>query len=156
MTGVRKLYRRKRKIGGKPCENYPGFLGLESAIWTEHIDTKASLEAHLFPRLYIVAEKAWSGSHKPYSAFLSDLEKLCDLAKKNGVTPMARDQWNPSGNARRQEALDFFQKMNGGVLEDAAQENQEKVDPNIRFMVDYVTSFFRLSDLPKLAKLYFK
>ena len=46
--------------------------------------------------------------------------------------------------------------MNGGVLEDTVPENIHKTEPSLRTTVRYVTRFFRLQDLPALAKLYFK
>ena len=68
---------------------------------------------------------------------------------------MPENWWNPKGAGRRAEALDFFTKMNGGVLEDVP-ENQAAAEPDLRVMFDYVTRFFQLSDLPALYKLYFK
>lgn len=155
MTSVRKLYKMRPRIGFHSCGKAAGMLGMESTVWAEHIYDNRNLEEHLFPRLYIVAEKAWAGGHAPYSAFLRSLRQLCALAEKEGIHTMAEDWWNPRGKARRAEALDFFVKMNGGVLEEVP-ENQAPAQTNLRLMVNYVTQFFRLSDLPALAKIYFR
>jgi len=154
MTSVRKMYRMRPRIWGRSCTGEAGFLGLEAALWTEHISTCERLENQLFPRLYIAAEKGWS-RHKPYAAFLRELRSLCALAARAGIAPMPEEGWNPAGARRRQESLDFFAKMNGGVLEEALPENLEKASPDLRLMASYVTRFFRLQDLPALAKLYF-
>ena len=154
MTSVRKLYKMRPRIWKRSCGEDDGMLGMESTLWAEHICDSVNLEEHLFPRMYIVAEKAWSGGHEPYSLFLASLRQLCALACKEGVAVMAEDWWNPSGKARREEALDFFVKMNGGVLEEVP-ENQAPAKTNLPLMYNYVTQFFRLSDLPALAKLYF-
>ena len=130
-------------------------LGIESTLWAEHISEAKDLEEHLFPRVYIVAEKAWAGTHERYPHLLTSLRRLCALAVKQGIHPMPESWWNPNGTGRREEALDFFTKMNGGVLEDVP-DNQAAVEPDLRVMFDYVTRFFRLSDLPDLYKLYFK
>lgn len=149
MTPVRKLYKLR-------LPKDKGLIGLEAALWTEHIAESGKLHRHLFPRLYIAAELGWSGEHGPYRLFLSRLKALCDLAGAQGITPMPQEKWNPRGQERRADALDFFQKMNGGVLEDAVPDNTHKTEPDLRMMWSYVTRFFRLSDLPALAKLYFK
>ena len=149
MTPVRKLYKLR-------LPKDKGLIGLEAALWTEHIAESGKLHRHLFPRLYIAAELGWSGEHGPYRTFLSRLKSLCDLASAWGVTPMPEEKWNPRGRERRTDALDFFQKMNGGVLEDSVPDNAHKTEPDFRMMWSYVTRFFRLSDLPALSKLYFK
>jgi hypothetical protein len=84
------------------------------------------------------------------------METLCALGQSMGIVPMPREGWDPKGKQRQQEALGFFQKMNGGVLEDTVAENVHKAEPSLREMVLYVTRFFRLTDLVALAKLYFK
>lgn len=154
MTNVRKLHKMRPHIWNRRCEKDPGLLGIESTVWTEHISDPRDLEEHLFPRMYIVAEKAWSGGHLPYRAFITTLRQLCRLAKGKGICTMAESQWNPKGKLRRAEALDFFVKMNGGVLEEIP-ENQAPAPINVKLMYDYVVRFFRLSDLPALCKLYF-
>lgn len=155
MTSVRKLYKMRPHIWNRRCENDPGLLGIESTLWAEHIPDKRNLEEHLFPRMYIVAEKAWSGGHMPYRNFTVTLRQLCDLAGRKGICTMAETWWNPKGRQRRVEALDFFVKMNGGTLEDVP-ENQAPAETNLRLMYDYVIRFFRFSDLPALAKRYFR
>lgn len=130
-------------------------LGIESTLWAEHISEAKDLEEHLFPRMYIVAEKAWADSHESYPELQASLRKLCALAQEQGIHAMEENRWNPKGTGRREEALDFFTKMNGGVLEDVP-ENQAAVEPDLKVMFDYVTRFFRLSDLPALYRLYFR
>ena len=155
MTNVKKLYTLRPHIWTRRCETDPGLLGLESTLWAEHIAEAISLQEHLYPRMYIVAEKAWSGGHEGYGAFLDSLRKLCALAETRGIRPMPEARWNPKGSGRREEALDFFTKMNGGVLEEVP-ENQAPAETDLRIMFDYVRRFFRVTDLIALAKLYFR
>ena len=155
MTSVRKLHKMRPHIWNRPCGNDPGLLGIESALWAEHICDAGNLEEHLFPRMYLAAEMAWSGSHGPYRECRENLRQLCRLAQKAGIRTMPENRWDPRGKKRREEALDFFVKMNGGVLEEVP-ENQAPAQTNLRLMYDYVTRFFRLSDLPALARLYFR
>lgn len=155
MTSVRRLYKMRPHIWTRRCERDPGMLGIESTLWAEHIADPKNLEEHLFPRMYIVAEKAWAGSHEPYQLFLVALRALCRLAGENGIFSMPESWWNPEGPGRREEALDFFQKMNGGVLEEVP-ENQAAAPTNWKLMADYVFRFFRVSDLAALYKLYFR
>lgn len=156
MTNVRRLYKMRPHIWMRRCEADPGLLGIESTLWAEHISDSRNLQEHLFPRMYIVAEKAWSGGHEPYKKFLAALRQLCRKAGQNGIFTMDETWWNPKGKDRRSEALDFFQKMNGGVLGDEMPENQAAAPTNLKLMLDYVLRFFRFSDLPALYKLYFR
>lgn len=149
MTPMRKLH--KLRLPRKP-----GLLGLEAALWTEHISDPGKLQRQLFPRLYALGELGWRGGHGARHGFYRRMEKLCALGRASGITPMPREGWDPKGKQRQQEALGFFQKMNGGVLEDTVAENVHKAEPSLREMVLYVTRFFRLTDLGALAKLYFK
>ena len=148
MTPMGKLYRLR-------LPRKPGLLGPEAALWTEHISTPEKLHRQLFPRLYALGELGWRGGHGSRRSFYRRMEALCAMARKQGITPMTRENWDPRGKKRQEEALDFFQKMNGGVLEDTVPENVHKTEPDLRMMVRYVTRFFRLQDLPALAKLYF-
>ena len=155
MTSVRKLYNMRPHIWNRSCGDDSGMLGIESTVWAEHICDCRNLEEHLFPRLYIVAEKAWSGGHESYAGLLESLRRLCAAAQKEGIHTMPESRWNPKGKSRRAESLDFFVKMNGGVLEEVP-DNQAPAQTDLRLMFDYVTRFFRISDLPALAKLYFR
>ena len=149
MTPMAKLYRLR-------LPRSRGLLGLEAALWTEHISDPETLHRQLFPRLYALGELGWRGGHGSRCGFYRRMEAVCALGKAMGITPMPRDGWDSKGKKRQQEALDFFQKMNGGVLEDPADENIHKTEPSLRMMTRYVTRFFRLTDLVALAKLYFK
>ena len=149
MTPMRKLH--KLRLPRKP-----GLLGLEAALWTEHISDPGKLHRQLFPRLYALGELGWRGGHGARHGFYRRMETLCALGQSMGIAPMPREGWDPKGKQRQQEALGFFQKMNGGVLEDTVAENVHKAEPSLREMVLYVTRFFRLTDLVALAKLYFK
>ena len=146
MAGLYKLWLPRR----------PGLLGLEAALWTEHISDPGKLHRQLFPRLYALGELGWRGGHGARRGFYRRMETLCALGQSMGIAPMPREGWDPKGKQRQQEALGFFQKMNGGVLEDTVAENVHKAEPSLREMVLYVTRFFRLTDLVALAKLYFK
>ena len=148
MTPMGKLFRLR-------LPRKQGLLGLEAALWTEHISTPEKLHRQLFPRLYALGELGWRGGHGSRRGFYRRMEDLCAGAERCGITPMPREDWDPRGKKRQEEALGFFQKMNGGVLEDTVPENIHKAEPSLREMVRYVTRFFRLTDLVALAKLYF-
>ena len=149
MIAMRKLFRLR-------LPRSSGLLGLEAALWTEHIADPGKLHRQLFPRLYALGELGWRGGHGSRRGFYRRMEALCTRAEAQGITPMPRESWDPTGKRRQEEAMAFFQKMNGGVLEDTVPENIHKSEPSLREMVRYVTCFFRLGDLPALAKLYFK
>lgn len=66
-------------------------VGIEGCLWTEHVSNEDKLYEMMLPRLYALAEVAWSFS-LDYPRFLSALEKMYPLKtchdKKNMIKSM--------------------------------------------------------------------
>ncbi len=72
-----------REIAGTNSENH--ILGCQSQIWTEYIKTWDKLEYMSFPRLYALAEVAWTRQeHKDYEDFLERLKPNLDRLSDKG------------------------------------------------------------------------
>ena len=55
-------------------------LGFECCTWSEYIDNPTTLENRMFPRLYALAENAWSGGKEAdYGDFCRRLKALICL-----------------------------------------------------------------------------
>lgn len=52
MTPIKKVYEIIPHFGSLPVPDGCGSLGLEAAIWCEHIAEDSELERRLFPRIY--------------------------------------------------------------------------------------------------------
>ncbi len=57
-------------------------LGIEGALWTQHVDSEEQLFFHLLPRLDALAECAWSKRHKD---FLPRLQKRLAYYEQEGL-----------------------------------------------------------------------
>ena len=63
-------------------------LGLQGNLWTEYVPSPGHLEHMLYPRLFAVAETAWSPKgKKDYSRFREKALRLLDEMKRAGYTP---------------------------------------------------------------------
>ncbi len=84
-------------------------LGVESPVWTEHINNNDRLEYMCFPRWFAVAETAWSiKENKNYAEFLSVCSRLCDKLRQNRINIPFDKEWNPPAIKRLSETLNFF------------------------------------------------
>ncbi|MBQ6334840.1 MAG: family 20 glycosylhydrolase [Erysipelotrichaceae bacterium] len=61
MTSMKKLYDTIPHLGESNIVNDESLIGLEACVWSEHIDNNTTLEQRLFPRIYALAERGWSG-----------------------------------------------------------------------------------------------
>ncbi len=89
---------------GKAC-----IIGVESPIWTEHINNDERLEYMCFPRWFAIAETGWtSKENKNYREFHDTAKKLCEFYKKDGLHPAPEKDWNPNPLKRLGETVYFF------------------------------------------------
>jgi hexosaminidase len=74
-------------------------LGLQCAIWCEHIATRERLDYMLYPRLLAAAELAWSDRHsRHWLEFLCRLKGHFPHLDRLGIC--YRDPWQPEKNLR--------------------------------------------------------
>jgi len=76
-------------IGKKTFAEHPGTMGIESALWTERVDTAQKLERQLFPRLFATAEAGWTRKRR-YRDFRPRLIKAMSELEEAGLccTPL--------------------------------------------------------------------
>lgn len=84
-------------------------IGVESPIWTEHINTDERLEYMCYPRWFAVAECGWSSkANRSYNEFYEAVKRLCAYYEKNGLHPAPESDWNPTVLTRLSETVNFF------------------------------------------------
>ena len=152
MIPLRKVYGSRPKIGKKDYSGCASFTGMEACLWSEHIESDGELEKHIFPRIYALAENAWSGS-KNYSSFLSRLPVLMQKCAEGGVSCTPLESCNPKGSARQSETMAYFVKMNSAMTPEIREKTVESSKPSREFARRFATQFFRLSDMPVLLKM---
>lgn len=137
-------------VMGKSYADSPNMLGYEAALWSEQVETPEHLEELLFPRLYAVSEIAWNEAGD-YADFEHRAEKKIEIAAKQGVNCMAKDGWNPEGEARVQSAATFIAHMMnpGGIGTPHTDAEREMVRPVIE---KFAQIWFRPQDVPEMMK----
>ncbi len=64
----------------------PQILGLQGCIWTEHMKKPENVEYMLFPRLFALAENAWTQEkNKSWDRFHISADKKCQEYYKQGI-----------------------------------------------------------------------
>lgn len=86
MTPLRKTYTFNPILCGVKRTKRANVLGVEAAIWTEWIDSRAKLDFNTFPRLAALAEIAWTNNkNKNYLNFCIRLRNYYSTYEAMGV-----------------------------------------------------------------------
>ena len=83
MTPLRKTFAFDPEKYDEGCKG--GVIGVEAPLWTEYVDSAARIDYQAYPRLFAVAERAWSPWHDDYKDFLTRLKYIYNLIDKPGV-----------------------------------------------------------------------
>lgn len=101
--------------------------GLEAPLWTEYIETADELETRLFPRLFAVADRAWS-FEADYNDFSVRLDAYCKYLNKRLPVKMAQNP-NPNLFKGLAELIKFGLNIYDGTMREnlrLARENKRK------------------------------
>ncbi len=98
------------KFRGLDSNGRHNLIGVESPIWTEHINSGDRLEYMCFPRWFAVAESGWTQKkNKDYREFYRMCKKLCDIYRSEGVNCAPESEWEKKSPAKRlKETISFF------------------------------------------------
>lgn len=149
MTSLKKVYETEPHLGKTPCREEKSLQGIECCLWTEHISDSKVVEQLLFPRVLAVSELCWCGKRN-YIEFEKRVQGMLSGKLGQAVSFMPADQWNPKGKKRRQEALQYFSKMNAAMSTEVREQTIQSTRPNREFSQSFMTKFFKKSDLPFL------
>lgn len=149
MTNLKKVYSTVPHLGERQMGKENGLLGMEAAVWAEHITDNVRLENLLFPRIYALAEILWSGQGD-YMEFEERLKKNIRNKIHGEIAYTECEWWNPGGEERQREAFRYMKAMNEGMSEETRSETVESTAPNEEFGRAFMTKFFQPEDLPIL------
>ena len=147
MVPLKKVYSCIPRIGLHLCSPQKGMEGLECCLWSEQIEDPQKLYRHLFPRVFALAEKAWS-EKRSYSRFRRNLKPLLADMDRAGISYTPENWWDPAGKGRLEESLAFVENMMSGSV---AQEDSPTT--NVAFLLNYATRYFKPTDIPRLLKI---
>jgi len=106
---LKRAYQYRPGLPGFRGKGLPA-LGLEACLWSEFVDTPERLALQAFPRLYAIAEAAWTNpQNKNYADFR---ERLAIWLEKNpgiGFTPP--EEADPNWLSRRRRQIGFLRRQ---------------------------------------------
>lgn len=150
MLPLKKVYERKWEIAGKNCSDYPGFAGIECALWTEEIAECDVLEKMLFPRILAFAERGWSGT-TDYDAFLKSAEEFCE-EYGSALSVTEREMWDPEGEKRTAQILQYMKSMLANrAMRSKNKSANQSIDRSL--VKQFAAEFLRPSDIPMILKM---
>ncbi len=150
MTPVKKIFETMPHFGSRKVPCMDGFLGMEACVWAEHITEPERLYTRIFPRIYALAETAWAGQKTGYEEFENRLKEMLPYLEQHQTAYTEESWWNPTGDARREEAFGYFMGINSAMDEETKAATVEASRPGEEFARSFMTKFFQPEDLPYL------
>ncbi len=114
--------------------------GMEVCLWTEHIADRKTLERHLFPRLYALAERAWTG-HGTLANFLPRLRDFIVQHHPQNLACLPESEWTDDVPDRIPRALAHMQGITAAMSEEARAATMEAAAPTPAFQKRFATCF---------------
>ena len=151
MTSLKKIYNVTPKIDKKDWTNKSGLSGLQACMWTEHVKNNNKLEKQIFPRIFAMAEIAWSRDRN-YKDFIRRLSIKVNELTESGTAYTPIEECNPKGKIRRDEAVRYLTSITANMSPEVRKDTIEATAPNFKFILMTLTKFFKLTDLPFLLK----
>lgn len=116
---LKRVYDYVPSISGIQCEDAPNTLGLEVCLWSERVDTEEKLEEQIFPRVFALAEAAWTFK-KDYDDFEQRLGGITEQLKQQGIHYTLPENYNPAGEEKAMVLQGIFASFAG--TQGAAEE----------------------------------
>lgn len=108
------------------------FIGMEACTWTEYVDTNVKLENRIFPRIYALAENAWSETTvEGYKDFTNRLKEFKAHSRVNWGSG------DPKGIKKQVEKLGFIKTMSSGMPEDVREQTIGAAAMSDEFMATF-------------------
>lgn len=142
MSSLEKVYRTKPQIRDSVYTlESSNVHGIEACLWTENIETDRSLEERLFPRLFALAENAWSGNEN-YKDFKVRVDSYIEKVILRNVHCQSLDEANPVGEKKKAEMLQYTSSMQSALSEEMRALTLEFAKPNQEFSDRFMQLFF--------------
>jgi hypothetical protein len=148
ITPLKNVYNYKPAVGinaHKPAINAADHAyGLEACLWTERIETDEKLEQMLFPRLFALAEAAWSGPQN-YEDFKRRLEAVLARLDKQGIGYTPLSEVDPDDKVKLNVLTQAF-----ALLKEVSQPDENRIDPAEMFNTgngDFIGTFINGFDI---------
>ena len=101
----------KKAFAYDPCRapDQDAVIGVEGTLWTEYVRSFDDLSQKLFPRLFVIAERGWSGyGARSYDDFRAAAVRQLPALDKAGLPVLLPSAWDPGPAARLKKVYSFF------------------------------------------------
>ena len=142
MSSLEKIYQCVPEIRGEfYTPDNSNIAGIEGCLWTEHISETKELEERLFPRMYALAENAWSGS-RDYGEFCRRLVPYIETVRERGIHCLSIEQADPKGEEKRQGIRAYAAVMQSGMSPEMREYAVKFTRPGEEFEKRFKEKFF--------------
>lgn len=152
MNSLKKVYSCNPHIYNVDCTEAPGLVGLEACLWSEHIPTPEKLYKRLFPRCQALAENAWS-RERDYEDFKARLKPILAYAQAQGITGVEESGWDPTGEEKIEDAIQYLKGMFGLVASATSGEAAgmlEEMGLSMDVIIQMMSLFFEQDEIPRV------
>lgn len=104
LTPLRKVFFDQPLLRGGRMVPPESIAGCEATLWAEQIGDINRLEYMAFPRLFAVAQRAWSG-RTSYEDFRKDCQKELAQLDRDGISHMTMEEADPEGEAQKRSVV---------------------------------------------------
>jgi len=125
-------------IAGVDYTGSEALAGLEACTWSEYITDGKTLEERIFPRLFGMAENAWSGAAGDYGDYLARL-KACESA----LRCVHWGSGDPKGLKKTFEKLAYAKTMSTGMDPEVRKMTVDAAQPSPEFMKTFREKMLR-------------
>jgi hexosaminidase len=120
---LEKVYKFEAVPAALEAEYLGNILGIEAPLWTEFVPNRARLDWQVFPRLFAVAESAWTNpERKNYEQFLVRLLPQLELMEQTGIGYAGLTAADPGRFQRLGGWISLFQE-GSGVRQEREESN---------------------------------
>lgn len=116
-------------IAGEDYSRAEALAGFEACVWTEYIADGKTLEERIFPRIFGMAENAWSGANGEYKDFQIRL-KACEPL----LHCVHWGSGDPKGIKKMTEKIGYAKTMSGGMDPEVREMTVEAAQVSSEFM----------------------
>ena len=118
-TSLRRVYEFEPCIKGDSLADHAGLLGIQACLWTERITESQGLYTKVYPRVFALAEAAWT-KERSYEDFEKRLEAKLEMLSEKGIAFLPIVQSNPDKAERTTGVMQFLMALSKASAEGSA------------------------------------
>jgi N-acetyl-beta-hexosaminidase len=119
-SSLKKVYGYTPAIMGEDFSAHKGCLGIEACLWSERVIEAETLYERIYPRIFALAEAAWT-NERGYEDFEKRLEKKLKCLDAQNIHYISLSEANPEGEKRYANIMIFLKAFFASV-EDVNKE----------------------------------